>query len=241
MTTLKPLATLLQSKDLNIAEALKKVSFFSNALKVKSTNLSHLNILIENVVDCYNVVSSDGVLYQSRRVSGAQMTMMKQKYTEMVNKYIESMQTRIDKRENILTSLQKVGPDTTEMLTESESRKLCQFYADLYSSQGFDQLHRDFLDEKRRFCDSFSDDDFTNYPVLMQISNIMKTSFVTTASAERSFSKMKLTKTVIRSRMADDSLSDQAVIGHNRHIQVDVEEALKDLLQSKTNTRINIQ
>ena len=66
----------------------------------------------------------------------------------------------------------------------------------------------------------------------------MTTTFVTNSTAERTFSKLKLIKTALRNRMGDKFLSNQAIIGVNYKYNVNVDNALENLISSNEKARI---
>ena len=78
------------------------------------------------------------------------------------------------------------------------------------------------------------------FPSVAQLLRLFGTLAVSNASAERTFSKLRLMKTYLRSTMGQERLSGLALMSvHRNEIRVDPEEVM-DLFQKTGNRRIRL-
>lgn len=75
------------------------------------------------------------------------------------------------------------------------------------------------------------------YPIIQNLFKIISCITVTTASAERSFSKLKLIKTDLRNKMAIERLTNEGTISINRSYDVDLSKIV-EIFCERSNLRI---
>lgn len=101
--------------------------------------------------------------------------------------------------------------DVDEVDIEVEYRSFCLVYHQVY-----DEVEPLKLNEVLKFM--ISRDMVSSYPNLYTLYKIFYTLPVSSATAERSFSRLKLLKTYLRSTMTEDRLSNLAILSIERNI-----------------------
>ena len=76
------------------------------------------------------------------------------------------------------------------------------------------------------------------FPTLFKLTKIYATLPVSTATVERSFSKLKLVKTRLRNQCGQEQLSDLLLLSIEKDIPIDKEEVLKIFIEMAPTRRL---
>jgi len=79
------------------------------------------------------------------------------------------------------------------------------------------------------------------FPNMFNLVTIAITMPVSSTTCERTFSRLRLIKTIARNRMSDDRLSDMAVLAIEREVMVDLDLTVEQFSKKHINSRILLQ
>lgn len=253
MSDLKPLVVTLQSKNIDLKNAMDKIEKCSEKLKKKTTKPRGFNdfqTIINHILEQYNSLTPPEEIFRSKRLSFEDENRMFASYSAMINAFVDSLNGRLEAREQKCFAITKLHPDNIGSVQESDLVELVDIYGGVIGRPNSDSVLYDLKKEVRSFSQYMAPklkgktfveliSETKSYPMLQILYSIYSTVTVTTSSAERSFSKLKLMKTDVRNSTADATLKNQAVVAMNRNEQIDADEIL-DAYAEKYNIRLDI-
>lgn len=163
-------------------------------------------------------------------------------FISFIDNFLDQMKNRFFKHQTILTSficlLPKPGVKVVTKKIQLEFKEILNLYADILNDcsdtilsdeicfREFDLWYQScdyqnsVLNNKRSFTDIYFQCDFSMYPVISKLFQILITIPVTTVSGERSFSTLRRIKSYLRNTTGQLRLSGMATL--NIHKDIDV-------------------
>ena len=237
MRELKPLAVYLQQKNINLYEALKTVKKFSEKLNDKICGkdaLKNFYAIAEQIKQIIAKISPNNTCPD---FTHEQKKTFFKNYSIFLKNYIDNLDMRLQKREFTSAKISKLHPKYLNSLTDKDIDDIVETYCEAVSENGPSvvkiQLQNEIenLKEHGEFykLETFETLSYklrNSHRILSALFNIIGCVSVTTASAERTFSKLKLIKTFLRNCLSTKNLSNQAVLSVNREYEIDIENLM---------------
>ena len=253
MKDLSPLAVFLQSKQIDLSEALERIQAHAESVESKVTSKNSLmlfNVLMEESEQIFNGLAEEMTIMQARRLTFQQTKSYFNFYVNMVRGFTEGIKERIGKRELKSSLISKLSPSKIRVISNESISAITEIYHSAISKNERSSVQFELQKEIAKFKEYEAEKlkdmpmikailQMNDYPLLNQLYKIFVTITVTNSSAERSFSKLKLTKTDLRSTKSDKNLSNECIISINRDIGVDISSVVEKFTK-ESNLRIEI-
>ena len=218
------LSVYLQSPKVDIGKAYKLTKSTCGEFQNFRKNVHFFDNIYE---DCKKTCSEIGIFMTLSR--NVQDFDKKKYYREnvfnpMIDELISDMSSRITSNEKRLTELHQIIISGQNMNEEALENILNHYACILPEFQNIPDIKEQLKFEITHF-EGIENDDIikaikdtkTIFPVLHELLKIFITTPPSVASAERSFSKLKLIKTYLRNTMKEDRLSNIAIINSNKN------------------------
>ena len=253
MQELEPLAKFLQNIKIDIYSALIECEKYSKKIisKISSPkSMEMFSILCDDILKIHNEIIPPGPFHLNKKIEFDKRKELFVFYAQIVSNFAENLESRLKKREYSSAKIARMHPDMIESFTLDDLVEICETFHTAISENGYDstliQLKKEFFKYKTSYCLVMKNCNFveilpkiSELLLIRKLFTILITITVTTSSAERSFSKLKLIKTILRNRISDDNVNNEALISLNRQAVPTASEVLDKFMISE-NIRIDV-
>lgn len=261
----------LQHKSLDIVSAMDLVSTTKSLLvTLREEGFDHLLIYVQSICTQHGIEVPDmNALYKSATGRSCQqkdlMTICQHYHFDIFNSAIDFQQEELhsrfsDRAVELLTLSSALDPkDSFRSFKADDIYKLAEkFYPGDFSAQELHYLRSQLEHYKLDVIHHMSFQNMTtinelccglvetnkvqHYNLIDRLIRLVLTLPVSTATAERSFSAMKLIKTALRNKMEEEFLADSMMIHIERELVEDIEtDSIIDEFYSMKNRRVQLK
>lgn len=234
LTHISPYVKRIQKKEWDIVSALNSLQKMSDQL-VEKKDPFKFTTLVSNAIELANSLSLENNVFRGFRVSAASEVNYKKLYFKLIDDLVNDLNSRLTKREFLSGQIVKLLPH--ECPNDEEIKEIVEFYLPHLGVQSTDEAVTHVKSE-RKFLEGLVEancsienciEELPNGP-LRTLFKILALTSVSNSSAERSFSKLKITKTYLRNKLGSNNLSNQCTISINKSIKVDSASVVDDFI-----------
>lgn len=243
MKDMKPLATLLQRKGIDIHYALKKIEEFCEKMDQKLSSeraLHEFKLLLDEAHSIFNSMKTSRDVFKNNRLSHETTKNYFDFYAKMYTELKKDLEARVGKREFLSSKICKLHPSMIHSVSDDDIDEIIDLFHSQINENGKEAAIRQIKKEIEHFRDFFNPDensmsfislwsklDENRYKGLKVLFKIISTITITNSSAERAFSKLKLIKTQLRNRLDDENVKNEALLSINKRIIIDESTVLE--------------